>query len=85
VDIPEGVRVITVCDREGDMYELFAKAQALKEPVLIRIVQNRMTVEHKKILEEIRKQQCQGRIMVTIPRDSRSGKRYYRYGMLRIR
>jgi hypothetical protein len=26
-DIPEGVRVITVCDREGDMYELFAKAQ----------------------------------------------------------
>ena len=25
-DIPEGVRVITVCDREGDMYELFAKA-----------------------------------------------------------
>jgi hypothetical protein len=49
-DILRGVRVITVCDREGDMYELFAKAQDLKEPVLIRIVQNRMTVENKGIL-----------------------------------
>jgi hypothetical protein len=71
--IPRGVRVITVCDREGDMYELFAKAQALKEPVLIRIVQNRLTVENKGILGEIRKKRCQGRVEVTIPRDSRSG------------
>jgi hypothetical protein len=70
--IPEGVKVITVCDREGDMYELFAKAQSLNEPVLIRIVQNRMTVENKKILDEIQKEQCQGKIEVTIPRDSRS-------------
>jgi hypothetical protein len=70
--IPEGVKVISVCDREGDMYELFAKAQSLNEPVLIRIVQNRMTAENKKILDEIRNGQCQGRIEVTIPRDSRS-------------
>jgi hypothetical protein len=70
--IPCGVKVITVCDREGDRYELFAKAQSLNEPVLIRIVQNRMTMENKKILDEIRKEQCQGKIEVTIPRDSRS-------------
>jgi hypothetical protein len=70
--IPEGVRVITVCDREGDMYELFAKAQSLNEPVLIRTVQNRMTVENKRILDEIRKKRCQGRVEVTLPRDSRS-------------
>jgi hypothetical protein len=72
-DIPCGARVITVCDREGDMYELFAKAQDLKEPVLIRIIQNRMTVENKRILDEIRKKRCQGRVEVRIPRDSRSG------------
>jgi hypothetical protein len=71
-DILRGVRVITVCDREGDMYELFARAQDLKEPVLIRIVQNRMTVENKRILDEIRKKRRQGRVEATIPRDSRS-------------
>jgi hypothetical protein len=29
-------RVITVCDREGDMYELFTKAQDLKKPYTIK-------------------------------------------------
>ena len=71
--IPEGVKVITACDREGDMYELFAKAQSLNEPVLIRIAQNRMTVENKRILDEIRKKRCPGRVTARIPRDSRSG------------
>jgi hypothetical protein len=71
-DIPEGIPVITVCDREGDMYELFAKAEEQEEAFLIRIVQNRMTVGNKRILDEIRKKRCQGRIGVTIPRDSRS-------------
>jgi hypothetical protein len=71
-DIPEGIKVITVCDREGDMYELFAKAQLLNQPFLIRIVQNRMTVENKGILDEIQKKRCQGRVGVSIPRNSRS-------------
>jgi hypothetical protein len=51
---------------------LFAKAQTLKEPILIRIVQNRMTVGNKGILDEIRKKGCQGRVGVTIPGNSRS-------------
>jgi hypothetical protein len=72
-DIPCGVKVITVCDREGDRYELFAKAQDLKEPALIRIVQNRMTAEDERILDEIRKKRRQGRVEVTLPQDSRSG------------
>jgi hypothetical protein len=84
-DIPEGVAVITVGDREGDMYELFAKAQALNEPFLIRVVQNRMTVENKRIPDEIRKKRCQGRVGASIPRDSRSGKRYYRCAMPPLR
>jgi hypothetical protein len=70
--IPEGVKVITVCDREGDMYELFAKAQLVKEPLLIRIVQNRMTVGNKRILDETWKKRCQGRVEARLPRDSRS-------------
>jgi hypothetical protein len=55
--------------------ELFAKAQSLDEPVLIRIVQNRMTVENRRILDEIRKERCGGRVEATLPRDSRNGRR----------
>ena len=72
-DIPDAIKVVTVCGREGDMYEFFAKAIALNKPFLIRIVQNRMTVENKRILDEIRKVQPQGRAGVAIPRDSRNG------------
>jgi hypothetical protein len=56
------------------MYELFATAQSLDESVLIRIVQNRVTVENRRILDEIRKKRCEGRVEVTLPRDSRSGR-----------
>jgi hypothetical protein len=51
---------------------LFVKAHLLDEPVLIRIVQNRMTAEDERILDEIRRKRCQGRVEVTLPRDSRS-------------
>jgi hypothetical protein len=53
--------------------ELFAKAEEREEAFLIRIAQNRMTVENKRILNETRKKRRQGRVGVTIPRDSRSG------------
>jgi hypothetical protein len=43
--------------------ELFAKAKSLNEPLLIRIV------------DEIRKKRCQGRVKTRILRDSRSGRR----------
>ena len=68
-DIPEGGKVITVYDREGDMHELFDKAERLNQPFLIRAIQNRMTVENKRI----RNRRRRGRVEVTIPRDSRSG------------
>jgi hypothetical protein len=70
-NIPEEIKVINVCDREGDMYELFDKAVRNKLLFLIRIVQNRMTVENTRILDEIRQKPCAGRINTVIPRDSR--------------
>ncbi|MHB9292287.1 hypothetical protein Holit_01383 [Hollandina sp. SP2] len=60
-DIPCRVREIRVWNREGDRYEVFAATQSLKEPLLIQIVQNRMTVEPKWIGDEIGKKGCQGR------------------------
>ncbi|MDR0557209.1 MAG: hypothetical protein LBG43_04995 [Treponema sp.] len=70
--MPEGVRTITAYGREGDMYELFAKARPLDEAFLTRIVQNRMTVENKRTLDGMRKKPRQGRAGVTISRGRRS-------------
>jgi hypothetical protein len=70
-NIPNDQKVITVCDREGDMYELFDKAVQNDRLFLIRIVQNRMTVENERILDTIRRKPCAGRIKTIIPRDSR--------------
>jgi hypothetical protein len=71
VDVPCGVHIVTVCDRAGDMYELFDAAVRAGQPFLIRIVQNRKTVENTKILDEIKKEPCVGKVKVTIPRNSR--------------
>ena len=73
VDVPPEVRIVTVCDREGDMYELFDEAEREGKAFLIRIVQNRKTVENEKILDEIRKKECFGRVKTTVARNSRKG------------
>jgi hypothetical protein len=70
-DIPAVIKVIHVCDREGDMYELFDKAIQSGRYFLVRIAENRMTVENVQILDKIKKTRCKGRIKALIPRDSR--------------
>jgi hypothetical protein len=69
--IGAGTKVIHVCDREGDMYELFCKAILNGWLFLIRVIQNRLTAGNGKILDKIRKKAVQGRVTVHIPRDSR--------------
>jgi hypothetical protein len=69
--LPEGAKVITVCDREGDMYELIDAAESEGQLFLVRVIRNRLTVDNGKIMEEIIKNPCMGRVEVTIPRDSR--------------
>ncbi len=71
--LPESVHIVTVCDREGDMYELFDDASQHNQSYFIRIVQNRKTVKNEKIVDEIRKKPCDGRIKTRIPQDSRRG------------
>ena len=82
--LPEGIKVITVCDREGDMYELLDAAQTGGHLFLIRIAQNRMTVDNRRILDAMRKKHCMGRVKITIPRDSRRNLKE-RKGVLQIR
>jgi hypothetical protein len=82
--LPEGVKVISVCDREGDMYELFDTAVSGGHVFLIRVAQNRMTVDNQRILDMIRKEACRGTIAIRIPRDSRKAQKE-RQGVLQIR
>jgi hypothetical protein len=69
--IPESVKTVNVCDREGDMYELFEMAARSGRYFLIRIVQNRMTAGNERILDKIRRKHIDGRVTAVIPRDSR--------------
>ena len=42
---PAGVEVITVCDREADIYEMFAFAQGKQAPLLVRASSNRVLLD----------------------------------------
>ena len=87
--LPEGVKVINVCDREGDMYELLdaIESSTQRRPTdlfLIRVAQNRITVDNQRVLDAIREKQCMGKVEITIPRDSRKNVKE-RKGTLQIR
>jgi hypothetical protein len=82
--VPLGLKIINVCDREGDMYELFDAAETEGQLFLIRAAQNRMTADSLKILDEVRKKHCMGKAGITIPRDSRKNIEE-RDGILQIR
>jgi len=72
--IPEGVKPVTVCDREGDFYELYAKLSETDNDFIIRAIHNRVSGSNEKILEKIRKEPACGSAAVNIPRDSRNGR-----------
>jgi hypothetical protein len=59
------------CEREGDLDELVDQAIENGFYFLIRICENRMTVENQKTLDEIRQKKGEGRHKVPIPRDTR--------------
>lgn len=83
--IPENIPVLTVCDREGDFYEFFSEAADLKENFLVRIVQDSMVDDGKKIFNELRQSPVAGSMVVRMSRNpkehipSRSVKMDYHY------
>ena len=70
-DLPGGIKVIHVCDREGDMYELFEKAVVTDKSFLIRIIQNRPTLDSGRLIDSVKKLEPAGSVDIRIPRDSR--------------
>lgn len=48
--VPKDIPILTVYDRERDFYEFFSEAADSEADFLVRIVQNRMVDDGKKIL-----------------------------------
>jgi hypothetical protein len=66
---PPDVEVITVCDREADIYEMFALAQEQEAPLLVRAASDRVLLdaEVKKLWPKVEKQAITGYISIHIP------------------
>jgi len=78
-----GVQLVTVCDREADMYDLFEYSEKIQSPVLIRARQDRQINKpspySKKVKDRlwktIQESPVQGTIPVEIPpRDTKPGR-----------
>jgi len=69
--VPDGIHFITVCDREGDFYELYTEACELGEDFIIRAAHNRNTDTSEKSMAKLRQTPAIGTVTVNIPRDSR--------------
>ena len=67
--VAEDIPVLTVCDREGDFYEFFSNAADLGENFLIRLVQNRMVDDGKKIFHELHQSPVAGSMVVRMGRN----------------
>ena len=67
--VPQEINRITICDREGDFYELFAEAEHLKEHFLVRLTHNRMTEDGKRLFAELKQSKAKGNILLQIGRN----------------
>lgn len=70
--IPDEVHIVTICDREGDFYELYAQAASLGEDFVIRVTHNRNTEAGDKVLSQIRRTKATGQVTVNIPRNAQT-------------
>ena len=69
--MPEDIRIVNVCDREGDIFEFFLKCKQEDRLFLVRATQNRNTDEENKLFERINNEDVSGTVVVRVPRDTR--------------
>lgn len=71
-DIPSDIMVVTVCDREADIYDFFYKAISEGKHLLIRATRDRkLSGEDKYLLSEVESSPIAGETVVNIPRDTK--------------
>ena len=69
IGLPAGVKIITVADREADIYDLFATAMRLGQDALVRAKHNRYLVGKKERLWDVLDQaKVFGTMVVEVPR-----------------
>lgn len=67
--IPEGILIVTVTDREGDIFDFAAKAVAEAKHLLFRVAQNRRTdSEQAKLFTQVATTPVLGRCQIDVPR-----------------
>ena len=69
VGISENIKLIHVCDREGDIYELFDLAEKEREVFLVRILHNRVTTDDKKLMSDLANEDSKGTLVVRMARN----------------
>jgi hypothetical protein len=70
--IPENIKAINICDREGDLFEFFSKCNNENKYFLVRAVHNRKLSDNHKMFDKVNNEKSAGEITVEIPRDTRN-------------
>lgn len=83
-------QIVSVGDREADVYELFVQAKQLSQPILIRASWNRCVDHPEKYLwEQLQSHPLAGTLTITVPRQQNQQKREatlsIRYALVRLR
>ena len=65
---PEGIQVVTVCDREADIYEMFVLAQERQSPLLVRADDDRclQDAEVQHLWAKVERRPVQGELKVQV-------------------
>jgi hypothetical protein len=72
----ENTRVVSVGDREADVYELFVQAQQLSQDILVRASWNRCVDHAEKYLwEHLHSHPVSGTLTITVPRKQKQPER----------
>lgn len=64
---PPGVEVVSVCDREADVYEFFQEAEKLETKLLVRSTYDRLLVGEGKLRSVMKTEAVAGHISVQVP------------------
>jgi hypothetical protein len=73
--VHRGIKTVTVCDRESDVYDFINKAVSLGKDFLIRVSQNRrIEEEYKTLIPQVENQPSAGEILTTVPRDAKNNR-----------
>lgn len=69
--VPKNITKITVCDGEGDFYELFSEADRLDEYFLVRLTQNRLIDGGSRLFDTLKSSPVDGSVSVRMGKSTR--------------